>query len=205
MLCLCWPISQSQISQIFHQNFSAYVSSSFRTFHPGRIFTSSFQDCFFCPKSLLSRNTSFRPQAISFPNIDSLYAETQHMIILLIVGSSSCSFINCTIQDVHFCLFQVLLKFVCNLYWLQLRTIRLLLKGSTVQFQSFTHTHPQHVLSISSCSLSYFFTYKVHLIRFKVISISHKLISCREKIKFYHIYEMKRILLKRKKTSVVMK
>lgn len=102
----------------------------------------SFQDCFFFPTLLLSRKPSFRCQALRFPNLNSVYAEAQHMITLLTAGSTSCSFINWWFQDVPlFCLFQVLSKFICSLYWLQPGCSGLLLKGSTVQFQSFIHTH----------------------------------------------------------------
>lgn len=143
--------------------------------------------------TISSRNPSFRPQTFSFHNLNILYRKWNieyrsticHyppnswfcLILLLIGGFRMC----------HFCLFQTLSKFATDVLWLQIANSGLL-EVPPVHFQSFIRTHTRHFLypvSVHNLSFNYFFfNYNIHPVRFKLIKISNKLMSCRRKSKF---------------------
>jgi len=66
------------------------------------------------------------PYTPSFPNLDHLSKEAQHTTGLPICGFLSSLFLNWKIQDVTFCLVQVLQKFIASPHQLQLASRRLL-------------------------------------------------------------------------------
>lgn len=80
-------------------------------------------------------------QAPSFSSLNSVCAEAQQVICLLIGGSMSCLFISWRSQDVQLLLNSGVIKFTSSPYWLQLASSRLLLESSGVQFWAFTHAH----------------------------------------------------------------
>lgn len=78
----------------FSHHLSVCISSNVRTFIPAKISSFFFPRLLFLSNTTSSKSPSFKPQSLSCPNVNSLYAEAQHIIILLIVGSISGSFIN---------------------------------------------------------------------------------------------------------------
>lgn len=104
----------------------------------------SFQNKFYLGTLLWAPSSFPDPQGPCYHSLNSLHAEAQCTRSLLIAGSVLHLFIDCRIWDAILCLDQELSKFTSSLNWLQLASIRLVLKNSKGQFWSFpTYTHTQ--------------------------------------------------------------
>lgn len=83
------------------------------------------------------------PQFSCFPHFKSLYAETQHMISLLVSGFILFFLLTWGFGAGHFRLVQMLTKFSKTPYLLLPAGSGLVLENSRIQFGIFTHTHTE--------------------------------------------------------------